>query len=145
MTVLNEEKLTRQFREIPFLLRKPALDAVRRGALRVQRDAIESIRAPGKGRVYPRGKKSHQASAPGDPPASDTGKLLGSVEVLFRNEGLIAEIGTALNYGAFLEFGTRKMQPRPWLTPALKKNEARIINEIRTAMLTALRKVGAIR
>lgn len=62
----------------------------------------------------------HQASAPGEPPKTDTGGLASSIAiVLGTNE---ARVGTGLTYGKYLEFGTTRMEPRPWLHPSLLEN-----------------------
>lgn len=85
----------------------------------VQSDAIKSIQRGTKtGRVYKRGSVEHQASAPGEAPATDTGALVSSTH---RVDGeLVAAVGTGLEYGRDLEFGTKKMKARPWLFPALE-------------------------
>jgi phage gpG-like protein len=92
-------------------------------AVRVQRTAVTSIqRGPKTGRVYKRGGVTHRASAPGQPPATDTGDLASSVA---RVDGeLVAAVGTALGYGRDLEFGTSQMAARPWLLPALEASRA---------------------
>lgn len=94
---------------------------VARTAIRVQVDAVRSIqRGPKTGRVYRRGSVTHRASAPGQPPATDTGALASSVA---RVDGkLEAAVGTGLEYGKHLEFGTSTIKARPWLIPALEKN-----------------------
>ena len=85
----------------------------------VQSEAIKSIQRGTKtGRVYKRGSVEHQASAPGEAPATDTGALVSSIH---RVDGeLVAAVGTGLEYGRNLEFGTKKMKARPWLFPALE-------------------------
>jgi len=86
-----------------------------------QVEAVLAIQDPGKtGRIYTRGNVSHQASAPGQAPASDTGNLMGSVAVDFEGE-LTAYVGTHVVYGKHLEFGTSRMLPRPWLLPSFEK------------------------
>lgn len=66
-----------------------------------------------------RGKASrvHQASAPGEPPAVDTGRLRSSVS----HEGPYVDgnrvhgrWGTNVEYADDLEFGTSRIAPRPW-------------------------------
>lgn len=62
----------------------------------------------------------HFASAPGEPPASDTGRLLNSIEhkILVENT-VFARVGSSVEYAIYLELGTRHMLPRPFLRPAL--------------------------
>ena len=64
-------------------------------------------------------RRTHQASAPGEPPATDTGRLAGSVE--YTKVGQVAaEVGTQVNYGAWLEFGTLSIAKRPAWLPAIE-------------------------
>ncbi len=65
----------------------------------------------------------HRASKPGDPPAADTGALKRSAFVERIRTG--ARVGVAMLYAAWLEFGTRKIAPRPFLRPALAVVRAR--------------------
>jgi phage gpG-like protein len=82
---------------------------------------------PGKGREYRRGKKRvHVASAPGHPPAVDTGKLRGSIATE-RLGPAQYRVGTNVEYASYLEFGTvgpehtgGHVLPRPFFRPALK-------------------------
>jgi len=62
----------------------------------------------------------HRASAPGQAPATDTGRLVSSITQEKTGEAE-AEVGSTVDYSKFLEFGTRNMDERPWLRPALKK------------------------
>jgi HK97 gp10 family phage protein len=66
---------------------------------------------------------SHTASAPGEAPASDTGRLAGSITAEKKGP-LLWDVGTDVKYGRFLEFGTMKIAERPWLRPAIEKNRA---------------------
>ncbi len=62
---------------------------------------------------------SHTSSSAGEYPASDTGRLASSIEI----EGLgkkVVSVGTAVMYGRYLEFGTKKMRSRPWLQPSFE-------------------------
>jgi HK97 gp10 family phage protein len=70
-------------------------------------------------------------------PAVDTGALRRSItfDVNTHFNVVIGRVGsTILNppYGKYLEFGTSKMSPRPWLQPALDINEAFIITTLRS-------------
>jgi len=83
------------------------------------------------GHLFPTRKrdKPHFASAPGDPPARDTGRLMESVKVVSLDEqNLTALVGpdpAAFQdrdyYPLRLEFGTRAMAPRPFMRPALER------------------------
>lgn len=47
-----------------------------------------------------------------------SGRLARRVIVEIAPDGLAATVGTDLDYGTFLELGTRRMAARPWLRPA---------------------------
>lgn len=61
------------------------------------------------------------ASAPGAYPKSKTGRLERSIAVVMkRAKRTTALVGTAQLHGRFLETGTGKMEPRPWLLPSFE-------------------------
>ena len=101
-------------------------DELNMAAQRIVRDAQVAIMSPPKsGRVY----GSHQASAPGEAPATDTGNLANSGTV--RRVGwLHFECVFSAEYAQALEFGTPsgKILPRPFLRPAVYK-QAPILQE----------------
>lgn len=69
---------------------------------------------PKTGHVYPRGKDgSHQASAPGESPASDDANLYPSIFSLIDEASLESKIGTPVEYAIYLEEGTDRMDARP--------------------------------
>lgn len=86
---------------------------------------VRAVKATGK-RIY-----GAFPSLPGEPPHKQTGKLRASVtyEVL-KSGGWFARIGTNLPYGKYLQFGTKRIKPRPWLDVALKNTTG----EVRRAM-----------
>ena len=59
-------------------------------------------------------------------PRVQTGRLISSIthEV---GQGEVA-IGTNVYYGKYLEFGTSRMPPYPWLFPSVESNRQNIIN-----------------
>lgn len=62
----------------------------------------------------------HTASAPGEAPAVDTGNLMNSVSHTMTGT-TVGEVAVGAEYGAFLELGTSRMAPRPYLGPATDK------------------------
>lgn len=91
---------------------------VRKRTVRVEQTAIRSVQQPGTGRQYGR----HRASAPGKPPATDTGRLANDIrsEVHVDEQGVVGTVGVTVDYGDDLELGTRYMEPRPFLRPSLR-------------------------
>lgn len=101
--------------------------------------AIESILAGGQtGKIYRRRGVEHQASAPGEAPASDTGYLAGSISTYYEDGGLTGIVTAGAEYAAYLEFGTVKMEPRPFMRPALDGERENLtqnlIDEVRRAL-----------
>lgn len=83
-------------------------------------------KVPGTGTPGVRGSGTYYtASAPGEAPAPRLGSagLRGSIRVMPRFEfgKAQARVGTELEYAIYLEYGTRYMDPRPSLGPALDK------------------------
>jgi len=71
------------------------------------------------------GKHNHHPSFPNNPPSPDTGALMRSVTHSVNIEGdrAVGYVGSILDeYPRDLEFGTSKMQPRPWLSASLEQN-----------------------
>jgi hypothetical protein len=95
-------------------------------ALAINLDVKQRIqRGPKSGRVYTRGRgqnlsREHQASAPGESPATDTGALVNSI-VFKQVSKLTAEIESRLDYAYYLEYGTRFIAARPAWVPATEK------------------------
>ena len=74
------------------------------------------------------GPHQHHPSIEGNPPAPDSGTLLQSVthsvDVTEQGKKVTGYVGSVLknpDYPKYLEFGTSKMRPRPWLITALTK------------------------
>ncbi len=104
---------------------------------------------PGSGVVRVSGGRSHQASAPGEPPAVDTGNLRASVGFQIRGAGRVGiGVQAGAPYWKFLEFGTRFIDPRPFLRPAIAFANAGMVDSARRAFreravrILAERRVG---
>lgn len=108
-------------------LTRAAMRGVIKAAELVRSEAISLIlNTPKTGRIYPRRGIEHQASAPGEAPASDTGRLVNSIRTSYDVAKLTAYISADANYAGYLEFGTQKMEPRPFLRPALANVRDRV-------------------
>lgn len=96
-------------------------------AKQVEKEAKQSILSGDKtGHTYTRGNVAHRASAPGEAPASDTGRLVNSINTEVSKSALESTVSAgsgAVKYARMLEFGTTKMAARPFLFPALEKSK----------------------
>jgi hypothetical protein len=101
--------------------------------------------------------RRHYPSPPGSPPAVDTGRLRSSISFNWTGSGkgrgdteagsgkqdgvgqppsegsdtFTVVVGTNVVYGRYLELGTNKMLPRPYLRPILEKYRSIIANIFR--------------
>jgi N-acetylmuramoyl-L-alanine amidase len=117
--------------------------AVRRGCNLVRNEAVDSILRGSKSGIvyelYSPQRRTHQASAPGEAPASDTGRLASNIFTALDRDGLGGSIESRAEYSAALEFGHRyadgiTLQARPFMVPALESQRKKIRNLIREAV-----------
>lgn len=88
--------------------------------------------------------KAHHPSMPGNPPAVDTGNLRNSIRYEVHDEGkevygIVGSTQKDPDYAVYTEYGTTKMAPRPWLRPAMKKNNEWIRKSIANAVASGLK------
>ena len=112
------------------------VDTINDLAMDTHSNAVQGIqRGPASGRTYTRGNVTHRASAAGEYPMSDTGRLASNVEFTVASKANPqAEVGTNIIYGPFLEFGTSKMAARPWLMPSFIKAAKGIETELKAKL-----------
>lgn len=62
------------------------------------------------------------ATGQGDGPSVRTGRLRSSISWALGEDGLglFVDVGTNVEYGAYVELGTKFMRPYPYLRPALR-------------------------
>ena len=126
MSIKNLLSFQRRFRKR--VVENPEHNAERliaRAAMMVQGRIVDSIqRDPKTGVVY----GNHQASAPGQPPATDTGQLVRSITMSVEGtEGeVVGVIRASAPYAAMLEFGTSNIAPRPYMQPGLESQRRKI-------------------
>lgn len=91
-------------------------------AMELEGDVKQRIqRGPASGRIYQKynPRRTHRASAPGQAPATDTGRLASSITFDKRGE-LTATVGSFLPYAMYLEYGTSRIAARPFFRPAVE-------------------------
>lgn len=89
----------------------------------LQRELRNSLSKPGGGRKHD--NLPRRSSAPGRPPAAQTGFLRNSWQSgqptrIARGRTLGWALGSPVPYARGLEFGTRRIFPRPYLRPAIR-------------------------
>ena len=126
-------KITRQNpdagRKLSINYEKALKNGVKMAGMMVRATAVESItNGSASGIVYEKynPRRTHRASSPGDPPAADTGYLHNNITFTIDGDGLGADIESRASYSGYLEFGTSKMQARPFMQPAIEENRPKI-------------------
>jgi HK97 gp10 family phage protein len=110
----------------------PFQEVVKGGGQLIRAEAIKSIQTGAKSGVMyqmynPR--REHRASAPGQAPASDTGNLVSKITVKQKSLNVV-HVESNADYSAFLEYGTSKMEARPFMFPAFEKSKKPILNAV---------------
>lgn len=131
--ILGALRHAQRLRRLPAATRAEVGKAIFVGAGLIETEARTSII---RGGVQGKG---HIPSAPGEPPNRDTGQLDQSVQAKKTGE-LTAETSASAPYAAALEFGTSKMEERPFMRPATQKNRAKIERLARAAVKIAVRR-----
>lgn len=86
------------------------------------------------------GELFHYPSLPGNPPAIDSGELIGDIKVSVRRKEV--EVGDVSQlHGEAMEKGVKKrnIEPRPWMKPAIKKEP------IKSRIAAAFKRGGDLR
>jgi hypothetical protein len=114
------------FQEIAAQMPNAVGKIVRKTARDIEADAEQSMEGPKSGQMY----GAHQASAPGEAPAVDTGNLKCSIDTEMTSK-TTAVVAVGAEYGAHLEYGTRKMAMRPYLRPAVERKARAFVDAMR--------------
>lgn len=130
-SVKGIEKLKKKFDRLESDTKAGGVRAVQDSIFLIHKTAVEMIQDNSSGTPQIRYNASGRkrvvlASLPGDPPNTDTGRLVQSVKFDFKNNGLTGRVGTNLRYGAWLEFGTQVMAARPWLSAAVRETSKEV-------------------
>lgn len=130
VTIVGIEKLNATLKALEKDAGRHSKSAYIAGGKLVEGEAKRSIQNKSPGKVVTRYREGgssyeHQSSSTGSAPNTDTGGLVRSINTEPANDGVF--VGTSLEYGKHLEFGTKNMGERPWLIPALKVKSDEII------------------
>ena len=101
-----------------------------RAANALRNAELEVLNGQGGGRIYKKpGGGTYQASAPGQPPARRSGHLreAWSMNVSGGSGACHIELTSNTFYAGYLEHGTRKMAPRPFVDRIAQKAKPEII------------------
>ena len=141
--VVNEEKVAKELGDKDEAVIAAVNPVIRRAALKVANRMIKLLNSGSRsGRVYPRpGGGTHQASAVGQPPKSDTGFLAAHIKptaTTVKGAVVSSTVVVSANYAGWLEEGTDFMGPRPFVAPSFALEQAGINRDIKRAVKKAI-------
>jgi HK97 gp10 family phage protein len=123
------EKLKKDFQEYSVDVDSEVGRAVQKSAIKVEGEAKKKFRS------------QNEASEPGEPPRVQTGRLRSSITHRMESE-TEALVGTNVEYGFWLEFGTSRMPKHPFLIPAFDESKEKIKEWIQQAMVKVADRVS---
>lgn len=124
-------KLSGRVRDAGNLSRSLQLLAQTRDVDKALRDGAEDIRA-----------EAAETLSDGLPPDSHTGALAASLTVVRGTKPLSYQVFTPLDYGWFLEVGSLKRAPQPWLEPAFERRISALLANLREVFRGLARRAG---
>ena len=122
------ERQSRQLREALEANRRKARDGamefVTQSCAKIEATAKHLMRDTETNPDVAYGKHHHHPSIPGSAPAPDSGELMRSIthDVSSKDGRSVGHVGSIINnppYPVYLEYGTTKMKPRPWLSASI--------------------------
>ena len=124
-------KFTRSLDQVVKKIDDMAAQRMTEACIHVQNKTKEKLSGKRTGRVYrvPGTNRTYTASAPGEPPAVMTGQLRTSIKYrIVGDMKVTGEVGSELKKAVELEFGTKKIKPRPFLRPTFQEELPEIKN-----------------
>lgn len=129
MTIRTHTKRINKSRVVMSQYKKQVEQIINLGANNVRNTAVKSInQRSSSGVTYTKynPRRTHTASAAGQPPNTDTGYLANNIYVVIDGDRMGADIESRADYSEALEFGTSKMQARPFMQPALEEERPKV-------------------
>jgi len=145
--VTGAKAIGRRLRRISKNTREAMVTATAANALELETELKRTIQGGSRtGRVYLKGKtgRKHVASAPGEPPASDTGQLARHIKHKILDGGTEATVGihdhNRVKYALDLEFGTMRTAARPFFFPTFERLKPKFKRRYKAAAQRAIKK-----
>lgn len=120
-----------RFAQIARQMPDAAMEAVEDTLIDIDRDVQIGMAAGGTGRIYIRRHRTHQASSPGEMPAKDLANLAASMQSEIDRVRRKGYYYTTADYAPHLEYGTRYMAARPFMTPSAEAARAAFLRRMR--------------
>lgn len=132
----NSAEVNKRMKKRVEVTEKQILRLLQRSVDRVESTVIVGLHGgPKSGATYTRRSVTHQASAAGQYPATDTGFLASNISSSLDKKRKIGRVTSSANYSKHLEYGTKDMAARPFMQPSLEKNRRKIFNLFKNAGL----------
>lgn len=121
------KKMIRHLEKVKSNVHTELGSAVADCCLKVQSEAMKGMTNTEVDNSRTYGRHGHHPSVPYAYPAVDTGALRKSITFEVEEDGgsVKGVVGSTITnppYPAYLEYGTSKMKPRPWMSPALESS-----------------------
>lgn len=130
-------ELARQFDTVKVRAGPILRAALWQAAQIIRNEAVRGImKGPKSGRIYPRGKKVHQASKAGEYPAADTGNLAKSIQQRHTQTtlGPAVDVEASASYAEPLELKAPERGGRPFLGRAFEAKYVEALRVIEAAV-----------
>lgn len=141
--IAGRDRLRRRLGAIGPATRRAVFKVLQQGGQLLADDAASRIIGGNKtGKIYPsrwRKGAKHQASAPGESPAADSGRLHQSITWVGNENTLTVTVGTAAPQARRLELGDETVEPRPFMSPAFNEVAPRVARSIQFVVKGATR------
>ena len=113
--------------EVSRNIHKGAERGLSAAAITFQGELKKMLSQAGSGKWYKGNRaRSSNEGPPGEPPVSQMGELRRRIQVDLRKlRKLLARVGTNVKYAPWLELGTSRMRPRPYMKPTMRLMRAR--------------------
>ncbi len=138
---VDNAALRRALQDMPDEIERALSIVVKGTAAEVEGGVKERIRqVPKTGRIYQKynPRRTHQASALGEAPATDTGELINSIYTEDLSP-LTAMVTSRLALATWLEYGTTRIAARPAWVPTVEEQRPLFAKRVEAAVKGAMR------